>query len=317
MRILIADASMVRGIAERMVRCVNEFTHHEARCLIKASWYDHSTWNGQFNPEPPVYSLHNKDSIAECLDWCDAVHFLQMTCFDTLGRAELLGSKPASWQLFGMMSGTERWRTVGRFWKPEELKKLRLSLVAEGWQRDPFWTGKNYTMLPGIFMINDEDHKPIPFAERDRIVSFAPMNKKQRVAPKGVDVTLRALKDVPVDLLYRLEFKECMQRKSKAWLGIDELVTPMVHFSAFEYLSLGIPCASSWDSVTEHAIHSVTGSNMPFLNANVRSIRALARCAFAEDDAWRNECMAARAWMEDNYDPVGCIQKYIEFWEKG
>jgi hypothetical protein len=316
MRVLVVDASMVRGFAERLCSAVNEGGRHQARCLIAGSWYDQSTWNGDFSPKSPVYSLREKGSVAECLEWADLVHFLQATSYRTIGRTDLIGRKAAAWQVFGSVD--QRWEVYGPIWTDADRSKIRQGVVAEGWSRDRYWSRWEHAELPGLFTIWDRHHQPLPIWKRGRQASFAPMSKKSAAAPKAYRETQDALRRLPLDLMHRIPWDDCMRRKARAWVGIDEVVTPMVHFSGFEYLALGVPCLSSFDEATERSVREATGADrLPFLNASLATLRVeVERCLAAKDEEWAARCVEVRKWMERHYDPREGVKRYEDFWQR-
>lgn len=312
MKILYASTTPTRGIAEKFVRAVNEYTEHEARGLISRSFFDRE--RSRF--DPPLYQIGDPALRDACLDWADVVHLIHETSPASLGRRDILGKKPVFYQRFTLI---DKGRWYLKIWPEEDLARVRLLLVAEGWQRYSLWKDKTYKMLPAIFPIDDPSHTPIPVAKRKHVVTFATMNAKDGPpAPKGLLKTKRELEGLGLDLIFRVPFEECMRRKAASWVGIDEVVTPILHFSAFEYLSLGVPCLSWYDEISMQTVLEATGASyLPILNTDLSDLFSATSSVLLKDDAWMEEkSVELRRWMEKYMHPRKVIEQYVELYKE-
>lgn len=315
MKVLIISDDPVRGASETIVWGLDKYTDIEARGLSKQSkrWALADWEPGRF------WNIHDRRQREEALGWADVCHFLHSQSYRTIGRPDLIGKKPAVWQMFTQWDkGTREAEWYPKLWKKEDFPHIRRALIAEGWGRYNLWEGHEYKLLPMIFplwthILPDWEQEPI------RQVSFATMSRKKGlVAPKAVRGTIRALKGVRLDWCFRVPWKECVERKRRSWVGIDEVETPIFHFSGFEYLALGVPCISRYDMRSENDLKAVTGAAaIPFIDAEMGTLRET--CEAILDiplDIWNEERKMARNWMSTYYEPSKMIRHYVDLYQK-
>ena len=312
MKVVYIDQVGTRGVAEKFAACLNRYHGHlhEARACVSYSFADRS----KDPPPPPLWDVRDSAQVRACIEWADVVHLIHQSSYRALKCQEWIGRKPTVYQRFTLIDKGD-W--YPRLWEAGDFKHLRLALVAEGWQRYPLWSGLDYTILPAPFPIEDLAYRPIPVGQRKRQACFTPMSKKPGPpAPKAYDETVKALQGIKLDVVFRKPFAECMKRKARAWVGIDEVATPVIHFSAFEFLSLGVPCVSLFDELTERTVKEATGAaSLPLLNADAASLRVAIDSALALDEDRMAEVSAElRGWMERHMHPRDVLGRYLELY---
>lgn len=316
MKILVIDPDYTRGGAERIVWATNAHTEHEARGLFRRS-EPPSRYAGSMLL-PPAWSLARRRDVRAATDWADVLHFVHAASPRSIGRPGLIGRRPMVWQMFTQWDPTaRRAKWYERLWLERDLRGVRRAVVAEGWQRYPLWRGKRFSLLPAVFPIDQPEFMPLPVAERRRAVSYAVMHTGGGVAPKGYGETVEALRGLPQDVMHKVPFLECMRRRGLSRCGVDEVVTPVVHFSAFEYLSRGVPCVSWWDELTENTVKEATGcEHLPLTNANIESLRSVVSILLdLPQEALEDLSAKLRGWMERYMHPRKTIKRYVELWE--
>jgi len=319
MNVLVVAQDYIRGFAERLIWAIETHTQHNARGLFKKR--SPSRYVGSLQLSRPWLAT-DREEVDSAVQWADIFHCVHGSTLRTIGRPDMIGKKPTVWQMFTQWDHHHRRMPAwyARTWRDGDERHIRRALVAEGWQRYDLWRrdGIEFTHLPSIFPIHQPEYLPVPVIERRRAVSYAVMNKKDELpAPKGYKETRRALKSFDHDFMIKISFEECLTRKAHSWCGVDEVITPVVHFSAFEYAALGVPCFSQYDDRTVRAIRDVTGCTvLPFNNVCLGELRGGVRWIMEhEDDAMTEKSSWIRSWMEQYYDPAENVQRYLELYD--
>lgn len=315
MKVLYVDQVGTRGVAEKFLRCMRRYhaPEHEARAAVSYSFFDREA---KKLPSGLV-DVRDREQVRASLEWSDVVHLIHQTSYRSLGLADWLGKRPTVYQRFTLLDKGD-W--YPKLWQPEDFQHLKLALVAEGWQRYPLWRGLDYTILPAPFPIEDPEYRPVPVSRRKRQACFTPMSKKAGPpAPKAFDQTVEALNGVKLDVVHRKPFALCMARKAVSWVGIDEAETPVIHFSAFEFLALGVPCVSLFDELTERTVMEATGAaSLPLLNADIASLRVAVDGVLALPAERMEEISTElRGWMERHMHPRDVLARYLELYRGG
>jgi hypothetical protein len=308
LKVLYADAVGTRGAAERLAACLARYhgQSHEARALVSCSFFRRGEPVG-----PPLWDAKDPAQRDACLDWADVVHLIHQTSYRSIGRPDMIGRRPTVYQRFTLLDKGD-W--YPRLWDAEDFKHLRLALVAEGWQRYPLWRGLDYAILPMVFDLEDPLLQPAAIAEREPRVFFGVMNKKDGPpAPKAYERTVKALRGLQLNVAHRLPFADTARLRQRSWVSIDEVLTPMIHFSVFESLAQGVPCVTRFDALTESTVKEATGADsVPFLNADVESVRVAVDQALSVDEEGMGRISSElRGWMERYMHPRDVMARYL------
>jgi hypothetical protein len=316
MKILYVDAVGTRGVAEKFAACLNKYhgPQHEARAMVSCSFFG-TRMPGE--PLPPnLWDVRDFGLRDNCLQWADVVHLIQQTSYRSIGRADMIGKKPTFYQRFTTIDKGD-W--AKRIWQDADWDHMKFVLVAEGWPRTAI-ARRTHTLLPAPFPIEDEEYQPVPVSERRPVICFTPMNKNPGPpAPKAVSQTATALKGHALDLISRKPWIYCMQRKARSWVGIDEVETNVVHFSAFEFMALGVPCISRFDENTRRTVCEATGADrLPLVNADLASLRVAADEYMAKGpEEMERISIDLRAWMERYMHPRDVMARYLAMYSGG
>lgn len=328
MKVVYMAKTPLAGVCEKMARAVNEYLkpHVEARVLNcgpgKHRWYCRKP-----KELVPHYSIKNPAAVEDCLRWGDVFHCManvgiRSPFFDPYSPVRMLKKKRWVYQ----WHGAQIWPFELVF-KPEDYPFVKFLHIGQGWVEStkeqaeffaPFFERFGAETMPNIVMADDPLHRPKPWAERLDRVGFAPSQKNESaVNRKGIAVTRANMRGVKPDIIMGVPFEECLKRKSKCKLGIDEIVTPMYHLSALEFLCQGTPVICSYTDKTEEVLKDATGCDrMPFLNCSPDTLQIML-------DGWRDlseeerEAMGkdARAWIDEFYHPRQLIERYVEHYQ--
>lgn len=316
MRILFASATPLAGVCELNARLLCELYPgvHEARVLNNGP--GRHGWYARPGVAFKRYSLKDPKQVREALEWADHVAAQANVGARNLNAVDLLKKK--SWSF--IWHGAEINGCLARSFHESDYKYVRFLSIGQGWveRQANFFSRFDLKIVPNLISIDDEIHRPIPWDKRLQRVAFAPSTTKAG-APndKGVEQTERALAGLPLKLILRQPFENCMREKQRSVLGIDELVTPSYHRSGLEFLSQGTPCMCSVGPAAERALKDATGADcMPFLNEKPNTARTFAEWFFAENPLIQAQFGAtARAWMERCYAPRALIDRhYLPAW---
>lgn len=311
MKILFASGTPLAGVCELNARLINELYPgvHEARVLNngpgKHGWY--------LRPGTLVrtWRVSSPEETRAAVEWADHVACQANVGARNLNAVDLLKKK--TWSF--IWHGAEINGCLDRSFKPEDYKHVRWLHIGQGWieRQADFFSRFDLRVVPNLISIHDEIHKPIPWTARRQRVAFAPSNTRAG-APndKGVEATERALEGLPLKLIIRKPFVECMEEKQRSVLGIDELVTPSYHRSGLEFLSQGTPCLCPVGVAAERALKDATGAtDWPFMGAAIHSVRLIVENFLAfPPDAQEEAGLAARRWMAQFYDPRALLERH-------
>lgn len=313
MKILYVATTPYSGMHLRQADLVGRLGH-ETRVLTPATWEPKIT---RLGPKRDVvgraYWIGDEEIVNACLDWAEAIHFNLNTSLRHFNREDLLSEKALVWHL------STKWKPgFMRHFPGDSHKYYKFVLSAEGWDRYelPPWGWRN---IPVLFPINDPLWRPIPFEKRRRRATMTPRIEsdewegKPIPAPRGVAAIKDALAGQPFDVITGVGFAECMREKASSWVGIDDVVNPMLHLSGFEYLSLGVPCVNKKDEHIERVLKDVTGGSWPFFDAQDILKRFVELTLVTPGNArLHGECV--RSWMERYYSGERMAERYVELY---
>lgn len=281
---------------------------HETRVLTPAIWEPELRFLGpKLRRIGVCWWIGDREIVDESLRWAEVIHFTYSSSLRELGREDLVGKIPCVWHL------ATRWKHgfhVKHFPHGDH-RHYRFALSCEGWERydlGPY----TWTILPVLFPVDDEGWMPIPMAERVRCASISPRLVEDRFrgrpipAPRAVPKLEAAMKSYgqPFRVISGQGWRRCMREKARSWIGVDDVVNPLVHLSGFEYLSLGVPCVNRRDEFIEMALGDLTGGPWPFVDPGetAEDTAGVVREALGiATEEWEGRSRAARAWMETRY----------------
>lgn len=327
MKILYTAKSPLAGVCELMCRVVNQYLRpeHEARVLNagpgKHRWYCRPPAD-----LVPRYSIKNAGHVDECLKWADVIHCManvgvRSPYFRAYDPARLLRDKRWVFQWHGAQIWPFR-----QVWFPEDYGAVKFIHIGQGWVQTqaewfaPFFEKWGAKVVPNLITVDDPLHVPMPWAERRDSTGFAPSQRNEgAVNRKGVEATKQHFQGFRHDLIMGVPFEECLNRKRRCKLGIDELVTPMYHRSGLEFLAQGTPCLCSWTQETWDTMREATGADrMPFINCKPQDLRRKLEWYWRELDEEAREQMGreAREWIDEFYHPRMLIERHLAVYEK-
>lgn len=183
-------------------------------------------------------------------------------------------------------------------------------------------------VVPNVIDIFDPNLMP-DFSVKNEIprVVFSP----SRIGLKGWDnkgyyETLPALQElvdrrqITAEIIFNQTHEVCLQKRKKADIAIDEIVTGSYHLCSLESLSAGLVTIAGLDEVQIRTLKDLTGaSELPWVVAKPESIRQvlsdMTSPANIQNGALQAVKQLSRQWMEKYWHPVIMAHKFVEVYK--
>jgi hypothetical protein len=169
----------------------------------------------------------------------------------------------------------------------------------------------------------------IPKYVSDKVrIGYSPSTLKPgtKWADKGYIRTipiLQGIKDkygdlVEIDIITGVSLDECLNRKSKVNIFIDEVVTPSYHRSGLESLGMGVATICSLGTAVEEIFLKSSGADhSPFINIDINGLfGALDDLIQGGVELILNKGYASRIWMERYWHPSNVSSEYVNAYSK-
>ena len=126
------------------------------------------------------------------------------------------------------------------------------------------------------------------------------------------------LKNVECDIITNETLNECIKRKAKCNIIIDECVTESYHRSGLEGLALGKMTICSFGNKVENIIKETCGCDkIPFENIWIDSLENnLLKIINLGSDFINNKGIENRLWMEKYWNPLDITNEYINYYKE-
>ena len=299
---------------------VNQYTTHSAQALVSGTWVDGKRDFGDREccPSEVLWNVNDPDQRDEVLESADVIHAMYNTSIHDLGRPDLARKKFCVWHL------ATKWNDGFLRLFPEGTDGVLPIMSAEGWDRYGTGPWERMQQMPVVFLIDHPAMQPLPFARRTRHASMSIRVKldttddgRPIAAPRSSKKVAEALRGLKFRRLHGLDWQDCMRRKAQAWVGIDDVVNPLVHQSGFEYLALGVPCLNRYDDHLWGIISGTYGFILPpFCAVDFSNLRRLAdEYISSSDESWRGFSALFSRYMQTHAHPRETIARYIALYE--
>jgi hypothetical protein len=173
----------------------------------------------------------------------------------------------------------------------------------------------------------DEIYLP-KFYDKSIVIGYSPSinTKKSLWHDKGYEQTLDVLKNiqkrfgekVSIQVIHGVPLSECLLRKSRCNIFIDEVITDSYHRSGLESLGMGVATICSIGSEIEKIL--LTASNAqshPFINVRIGELEnKLIEMIDAGLDHILNLGETSRNWMVEYWNPYVIAYEYISIYKE-
>lgn len=183
--------------------------------------------------------------------------------------------------------------------------------------------------IPVRNIIDIYDDQFIPHPIDNIKIGFSPSTKydfgNKSYESKGYPETaiiLERLKQkhgIDFDIIYNAPLTECIERKSKCSIIIDECITDSYHRSGLEGLALGKLTICSLGNKVINILQKTSGSNtVPFENIWINQLESYLLDLVSRKDAIeyiRKKGEQNREWMETFWNPVDVLNDYEKIYD--
>lgn len=192
-------------------------------------------------------------------------------------------------------------------------KQIHRKLVVAQYQVRQF---PEATPVFNCIPIHDELHTPIYRSSSPPIIAYSPSNTNLRDwNNKGYPETMAAFSRIREDhlplVLTNTPHQECLFKKQRADIAIDEVVTGSYHLNTLEALSQGQVAICGLDDECERVLWDLTGTeHHPIIKANPNTLQGVLETFLKDRDLMRFYQDKSRAFMEKYWDTQLLIDMY-------
>ena len=185
---------------------------------------------------------------------------------------------------------------------------------------------KHYKIMRNIIDFNKEIYN-VNILKNNKIkIGYSPSIIKKSTRSiwetKGYGRTINIIKNIAklfsieYDIITNAPFEECLERKSKCNIIIDECVTGSYHKSALEGLALGKMTICSISKEVGQVMKKASGSNIiPFQNIWINELKFELKKIIALGSKYiNNKGLENRLWMEKYWDPKTIANEYTDYY---
>lgn len=148
--------------------------------------------------------------------------------------------------------------------------------------------------------------------------------RSSRWDTKGYRETIRALKRfsrsalargtrVEIDVIEQVPHRECLARKARCHIVIDDLVTGSYHLNTLESLAQGSACITFMDRRTLQVVSDLTGRNdFPAINVGLEDVHEVLLDLAMKPEVILDIGQGSRDWMARHWAPVAMARHFLE-----
>lgn len=165
------------------------------------------------------------------------------------------------------------------------------------------------------------------YVSKKIIIGYSPSTENQntRWHDKGFSETVAILNriknkykpNVDVDVITSVSLQECLDRKSKTNIFIDEVKTGSYHRSGLESLGMGVATFCYLNDVTQQMfLESSCATDVPFINVGINMLENKLCNLIENGIGYINEQgFRSRKWMEKYWCPEVIANEYISIYK--
>lgn len=309
----------IAGAPLNLCRALNKYQGDKvkARCIAQSDRNENRIFGADIIIDNTPY-----EELKQVLEQADVIHFHNFYRNQHLFRKytdlwQIVMKKKRVWQVHSPRE--TRWVNLEEALTDHHMKKLVI-----GQYHPRQWP--ECTVVPNIIDIWD-----------DRLTPHWTMNEKLRVAYspsrigfKGWDnksyetvaPVLQQLVDegyITAEIIHNVPYDECLARRSKADVVIDEISTGSFHLVSLESLSAGLVTIAGLDRIQIDTLLKLTGSSeaeLPWVIARDNEFslkRNLVQMADNYSDVVGHK-YKSRNWMERYWEPADLTQQFVDIY---
>lgn len=315
MRVVHLALTPVAGGPWNIVRALNSHTPIEARLVV----LDPLAYGGRIFPGDLDWSAH-RDQCINAIAAADVIHMHQF--FDP---AAVFGKEVGD--LCAKKVKLRQYHSAPSHFVGDDPAKIAWLLsdpmpqLVIGQFHERYYPRAR--VVPNLIAINAQELLPSGSEGKGvPVIAWSPSVRDSawcaRWATKGYPETCAVLASLAdegvcsVDTIEDVPYLECLRRKSRADLIVDEMVTGSYHLSGLEGLAQGKAVLGWLDARTQLVLREMTGANdLPWINSHLEDARAVLRRLLVDQDLLKALGRESRAWMETWYDDRILVRHYV------
>lgn len=267
---------------DELSKCINKFTNHNSRVLKSSNIRNHS---------PDIVHYHNKESSCpgaskSFIQYHSEPHRVDRDCDQFINEKFVIAQYHATLPEY---SDCKPVRNIIDFRKdiydPKSITdKIRVGFSPSALTNNGYWYDKGYIQTKRV------------------------LQRLKKSFPTEFDFDI--ISDAPLS--------ECIKRKGRCNVIIDECATSSYHRSGLEGLALGKLTLCSFSDEVETVFLNASGSSKnPFLDIQLKKLYfTLKKIIERGIDYVLEEGKKNRRWMENHWSPEDVVNDFIESYER-
>lgn len=154
-------------------------------------------------------------------------------------------------------------------------------------------------------------------------VAFSPSRIRfQGWDNKGYDETVPVLQElvnrrlIHAEIIFDKPHDECLERRSRSHIAIDEIVTGSYHLCSLEALSQGCVTIAGLDELQIKTIKDLTGADkIPWIMAYPETLKQKLTLMANDPYGCKMRGEVSRKWMEKYWHPRDMTNRFVEIYE--
>jgi glycosyltransferase involved in cell wall biosynthesis len=306
------------GAIWRIHDAINRYTPNTCRTITASNMT-----NGRKFPSDVLLSDTKK--VSELLESADVIHFHNWIDYESIEMrpyAAILARKKKVLQYH-----TEP-QLLQRNFQRNVVTRNDIKTLTIAQKHVRFYP--HSSVVPNLVDIHDPVLLPVEknWAEPLRVI-YSPSDLKSypdytnTCCGKGYEQTIAILKKleneglIKATIITDMTWEQLMPIKRQNDVCIDECVTGGYHLCSLESLSQGLATIAWIDEKTEEAIEKVVGkkTELPWVNTKIDQLEQTLRNLVSNPDKLLSIKQKSRKWMEENWNPISLIQKFIDVYD--
>lgn len=121
---------------------------------------------------------------------------------------------------------------------------------------------------------------------------------------------------ITAEVIYNKPWSECLERRSKADISIDEIVTGSYHLCSLESLAQGKATIAGLDAIQVKTLRDLTGSDdLPWVIARPETLESAMRELVSSPPQLFELQQRSRQWMETYWHPKKMTDIFVKIYE--
>lgn len=307
----------IAGAPLNLSRCLNKYQSHKvkSRCIAQSDRNENRVFGADLIIDSTPYPV-----LKAVLEQADIIHF-----HNFYQNQHLFRKHPEFWKI--VMQKQRVWQVHS----PRETAWIRLEDALEDKHMEKLVIGQYHPrqwpeckIVPNVIDIWDERLMPdwSVINEIPRVVYSPSRIGFKGWDNKGFEETVPVLQKfvddrlITAEVIYDRPYEECLEKRKKADISIDETVTGSYHLCSLESLAAGLITIAGLDEMQISTLKDLTdSSDLPWSVATPKTLESVILGHLIAGKPIRATRKESRAWMEKYWDPKIMTRKFTDIYE--